>query len=316
MSAKIELVLTCIRLGSRNTNLYRFERPEGGSLPPVAPGAHISLHLPGGMERQYSLLHAGENLKAYDIAVKREEDSRGGSRWIHDRLRVGMRLQVSPPRNHFPLDEGAAFSLLIAGGIGITPIYAMAHRLRDLGRPFELHYTVRSRSDAILLDELSQWENVTIRIGEESAGAPFALARIVGDAPADAHIYCCGPNGMLEAFEEAGRASSRSADHMHVEYFEARFEAATDHQFTIELARSQTELVVPAGKTILEVLRDAGIFVSYSCSEGVCGACETTVISGIPDHRDSILSEEERQANATMMVCCSGAKSDKLVLDL
>lgn len=316
MSDTLELILTCIRLGSRNTNIYSFERADGGVLPGTSPGAHIALHLPDGMERQYSLMQGEEHPTAYHIAVKREEDGRGGSRWIHDQLRVGMSLTINAPQNHFPLNEGADYSVLIAGGIGITPIYAMALRLRELGRPFELHYTVRSRADAILLKELGAWPNVAIRIGEESGGTKFPLADIVAAAPPQAHLYCCGPNEMLSVFEEAGVAGARPPKFMHVEYFAPKFEAATDHQFVIELARSQLELVVPAGKTIIEVVREAGVYVPYSCSEGVCGACETTVISGTPDHRDSILSEEEREANATMMVCCSGAKSDRLVLDL
>jgi len=316
MSDVIQLVLTSIRLAARGINFYSIERPDGGVLPDAEPGAHITLRLPGGLERQYSLLQADASPTAYHIAVKREADGRGGSAWIHDELRVGMTLPVIAPRNHFPLVESASNTVLIAGGIGITPIYAMAQRLMQRGRPFELHYTVRSRADGVLLRELADWPNVHIRIGEESGGQPFPLARIVSSAPADAHLYCCGPKAMLAAFEEAVAAAGRLPEQAHVEYFEPKFAAATEKSFTVELARSHRQFTVPEGKTILEVLMAAGIYVSHSCSEGVCGACETTVLSGIPDHRDSILSDEERAANATMMVCCSGAISEKLVLDL
>lgn len=316
MTETLDLKLTSIVLGSDSVNLYSFAPVGGGTLPPAEPGAHITLLLPDGMERQYSLMNIGQAPRYYQIGVKRELNSRGGSAYLHDQLRVGMVIPVRPPENHFPLVEDADDYILIGGGIGITPIYAMAQKLTALDRRFRLFYTARCRSDAILLDEIASWPNAELRFDDECGGQPFPLAETVGRAGSGTHLYCCGPGPMLEAFEAAGKAAGVSEDRIHVEYFAAKHEAATDHTFVVELARSKKELVVPKGKTILEVLIASGIYVSHSCSEGVCGACETTVLAGRPDHRDAILNEQEREANETMMICCSGSLSDRLVLDI
>ena len=316
MTDTLQLRLTSIVLGSDSVNLYTFADAGGGVLPPAEPGAHITLVLPEVGERQYSLVNIGEAPRHYTIGVKREVEGRGGSAYLHDQVRVGMVLEARAPRNHFPLVEDADDYILIAGGIGITPIYAMAQRLTNLGRPFRLHYTARTRSDAALCEEGGAWPDASVRFDDEYGGEPFPLAQVVAGAGPGTHLYCCGPGGMLEAFEEAGRAAGIPEDRIHVEYFTPKHEAATDHSYVVVLARSGKELVVPKGKTILEVLTAAGIYVSHSCSEGVCGACETTVISGRPDHRDSILSEQEREASETMMICCSGSLSERLVLDI
>ncbi|MBD7939949.1 PDR/VanB family oxidoreductase [Brevundimonas guildfordensis] len=316
MTESIDLKLTSIVLGSDSVNLYSFAPAGGGALPPAEAGAHITLLLPGGLERQYSLVNIGDAPTHYTIGVKREAESRGGSAYVHDSLRVGMVVPVLPPQNHFPLVEDAEDYILIGGGIGITPIYAMAQRLTALGRRFRLYYTARSRSDAILLDEIAAWPSAELRFDDECDGQPFPLAQTVTSAGSGTHLYCCGPGGMLNAFEEAGRACGIPQDRIHVEYFAAKHEAATDQTYVVELARSKKELVVPKGKTILEVLIASGVYVSHSCSEGVCGACETTVLSGKPDHRDAILNDQEREASETMMICCSGSLSERLVLDI
>ena len=316
MTESIDLKLTSIVLGSDSVNLYSFAPVAGGTLPAAEPGAHITLLLPEGMERQYSLVNIGEAPTHYTIGVKREVEGRGGSAYIHDQLRVGTVLKVLPPQNHFPLVEDAEDYILIGGGIGITPIYAMAQRLKALGRKFTLHYSARCRSDAVLLDEIAAWPEARLRFDDECNGAHFPLLETVGSAGPGTHLYCCGPGPMLTAFEEAGRTCGVDESRIHVEYFAAKHEAATDQTYVIELARSKKELVVPMGKTILDVLIANGIYVSHSCSEGVCGACETTVISGRPDHRDAILNEQEREASETMMICCSGSLSERLVLDI
>jgi ferredoxin-NADP reductase len=316
MTETLDLKLTRIDFGSDSVNLYSFTPVGGGTLPPAEPGAHITLLLPGGLERQYSLVDIGEAPTHYTIGVKREAESRGGSAYVHDELRVGMVLKVLPPQNHFPLVEDAEDYILIGGGIGITPIYAMAQRLKTLGRNFKLYYTARCRSDAILLDEIAQWPNAELRFDVECEGHPFPLVETVNGAGPGTHLYCCGPGGMLNAFEEAGRSCGVDEGRIHVEYFAAKHEAATDQTYVVELARSKKELVVPKGKTILDVLIANGVYVSHSCSEGVCGACETSVISGRPDHRDAILNEQEREASETMMICCSGSLSERLVLDI
>ena len=313
-SDRQEMVLVDIRLAARDTNLYTFERPDGGVLPDATAGAHIGLHLPIGLERQYSLVTAEARPTSYTVGVKRDPASRGGSSWIHEKMRVGMTLPVSLPRNNFPLDETVAQTILFAGGIGITPIHCMARRLEALGRAFKLHYSCRSRADAAFLRELAGKSNARLHFDDEENGRFLPIADIVAAAPKGAHLYCCGPAPMLSAFEAA--AASRPPEEVHVEYFTQKHEAAKSGGFAVSLARSKRELTVPEGKSILRTLLDAGLDVSHSCEEGVCGACETGVLEGIPEHRDSILSQAERNAGKTMMICCSGSKSPRLTLDL
>jgi ferredoxin-NADP reductase len=310
----IEMMLTCIRMAARDTNLYTFQRPDRGPLPPAEPGAHIGLILPNGIERQYSLVHAASDLSEYTVGVKRDANSRGGSVFMHDQLRVGSKIPIVPPRNNFPLKEDAELVVLLAGGIGITPIYCMSKRLMEKGRPWELYYSCRARLDAAFLDELSQYPQAHFHFDDEEEGRFLNVAAIVETLPKTAHLYCCGPAPMLAAFEAA--TAHWPPEQIHVEYFTPKFAAAQEGGYVVELARSKRELTVPAGKSILQVVREAGIQVPHSCEEGVCGACETRVISGIPDHRDTILTEQERKESATMMICCSGSKSPRLVLDI
>ena len=311
----IELMLSGISFAARDTNLYRFERPDGGRLPGATPGAHINLLLPNGIERQYSLVNYGSDLDAYVVGVKLDAASRGGSLFMHNSLRVGATVPVEPPRNNFPLVEDAVHVVLFAGGIGITPIYCMVRRLKELGRPFDLYYSARSRADAAFLKELEPMPNVHLHFDEEKGGV-MPIPSIVPALPKTAHLYCCGPTPMLAAFEAAAAANGFPGAQVHVEYFTPKFTIAAEGGFVVELQRSKKELTVPEGKTILQIVREAGVDVPFSCEEGICGACETRVISGTPDHRDSILTESERKANATMMICCSGSKSPRLVLDL
>jgi ferredoxin-NADP reductase len=310
----IDVRLTAIRYAAKDTNLYEFRPLDGQPLPSTDPGAHIDIHLPNKMMRQYSLVSSGLDPRSYVVGIKRDPGSRGGSVFIHDQLKVGSVLKISQPRNNFNLVESAPHTILVAGGIGITPLYCMSQRLGSLGRPWHLYYSCRSRSEAAFLEELSYYDCVTFNFDEENGGTYLDLAAIVAQAPKDAHIYCCGPLPMLRAFEEATK--SFPSHQVHVEYFTAQSEVATEGGFILELARSKREVAVAKGQSILEALRACGIDITYSCEEGVCGACETTVLSGTPDHRDSILTESERQASKTMMVCCSGSKSDRLVLDL
>lgn len=303
-----------VRYAARDINLYSLARPDGAPLPPASPGSHVDLILPDGILRQYSLIDVDGPGDRYTIGVKRDAAGTGGSLFLHDRVPVGSMLRVSHPRNHFPLDEQAPHSVLIAGGIGVTPIYAMAARLARLGKPFEIHYSSRSRDDAALARELAGLGSCRFHYDAESDGRFLDLKAIVAAAPDGAHFYCCGPLPMLKAFEDA--TASLPPAHVHVEYFTAKEAAATEGGFTVELKRSGTSYVIPAGKTILDVLREAGLDVPASCEKGVCGTCETRVLAGTPDHRDAILTESEKRAGDTMMICCSGAKSDRLVLDL
>lgn len=311
-SGKIPMRLTEIRWLARHVYRLRLEALADAPLPLAEAGAHVGLLLPGGLERQYSLLSCADP-GAYVVGVKREADGRGGSRYIHDMLRVGAEIEVDPPRNNFPLHEDAALSVFFAGGIGITPIHAMIERLDALGRRWELHYSARSREEMALRARFDGLPNAHLYCTGDGQARP-ALAEVVAALPADAHLYCCGPASMLHAFEEA--CAGRDPDHVHVEYFTQKYAQALDGGYTVELARSGSAHQVPSGKTILEVLREAGLELTSSCEEGICGACETRVLAGRPDHRDAILTDRERAAGASMMICCSGSLDDRLVLDL
>jgi tetrachlorobenzoquinone reductase len=315
----VEVRVERISYEAENINSYELVAPNGGELVPFTAGGHIDLHLPNGMIRSYSLLNDQQERRRYVIAVNKDAASRGGSSFIHDTIRAGDLITVSHPRNNFALHEAAEHSVLIAGGIGITPLMSMVRRLEDLGRTWELFYAARTRFAAAFLEELSAVRpnvhlNLHADFDDERAGRLFDIAGIVAKAPANAHLYCCGPVPMLEAFETA--AADRASDHVHVEYFKAKEVPALEGGFEITLARSKRTISVEAGKTILDALLDAGIAANYACTEGVCGTCETRVLEGTPDHRDQYLSKDEQATNTTIMICCSGSKSHTLVLDL
>jgi ferredoxin-NADP reductase len=312
--ALIEVRLSAIRYAARDTNLYEFTSLDGKPLPAYQPGAHIDVHLPNGVVRQYSLLEPEPQPHRYMIGVKRDPASRGGSRYVHDELRVGRALKISAPRNNFPLAEDARHVILFAGGIGITPIWCMVQRLEKLGRSWKLYYACRSRSDMAFLRALEAMASSTFHFDDEAGGKFLDVIGIVAAAPKDAHLYCCGPTPMLNAFEAA--TANWPRDQIHIEYFTPKQEPAKTGGFVVELARSGREFVIPEGKSILQVLLDAGVDVDYSCELGICGACEQRVISGTPEHRDAILTEEEQAANTKVMICCAGCKSERLVLDL
>lgn len=305
--------LTAIRYAAEGIHLYEFSPVEGDALPRFTAGAHIDLHLPNGLVRQYSLCNPQHETHRYVVGIKRDPSSRGGSSYVHEQLRVGTVLRVGGPRNHFALHEEARHTVLVAGGIGVTPIACMAQRLRELGASFEVHYSVRRREDAAFLDVLAG-ANLHLHVDAERDNAPLPVARIVTGAAHDAHLYCCGPGPMLDAFEAA--AAGRPAGHVHLERFAAAAPVVADGGFTVQLARAGRSIYIAKGCTILDALRDQGVSVQASCEQGICGSCETRVLSGRPDHRDSLLSDEEKQANQVMMVCCSGSKDPLLVLDL
>lgn len=297
-----------------NVHSYELCASERGELPPFTAGAHIDLTLPNGLVRSYSLVNPQSERHRYVIAVQKDRVSRGGSKWVHENFRVGDIVAVNGPRNNFALNETADKSVFIAGGIGITPILSMVERLGALGRAWELIYCARKRSGTAFLEALEKKPEVRFNFDEEPGGKMLDIAAVVKALPANGHLYCCGPLPMLEAFEQATKHLAR--DRVHVEYFTAKEPPARTGGFKVVLAKSGREFMVPPGKTILDTLRDSGIDVAHSCTEGVCGTCETKVLDGIPDHRDLILTDTERASNKTMMICCSGSKSEKLVLDL
>ena len=234
---------------------------------------------------------------------------------MFDRLQVGHALPVDLPRNNFPLDGQAGHSVLFAGGIGITPIWCMMRELEASGRVWTMHYAARSRGEAPFASVLESDSRVHLHFDDEQGGV-LPIASAIERAPVGAHFYCCGPAPMLESFEQEARAAGIAAERVHVEYFTQRFEADRAGGYAVSLARSGIELQIGPGQSILGAVLAAGVDVPFSCEDGICGACETRVLSGEVDHRDSILSDQERAANATMFICCSGARGDRLVLDL
>jgi tetrachlorobenzoquinone reductase len=318
LGSLIDVQLAEVETVARDTRVYTLRRPEGMSLPAYQPGAHIDIHLPNGLVRQFSLLNPAESPDSYVVAIKLDPASRGGSRFIFEQLQVGQTLKISAPRNNFPLVEGGEPIVLFAGGIGITPIWCMAQQLDAQARDWKLYYSCRSRADMAFLALLEKFgpQRVHLHFDDEADGKFLDLAAAIAAAPADAHLYCCGPNPMLTAFQAA--TSGRPSGRVHVEYFTPKEEAASGKLggFWVELARSGEEYFIPEGRKILEVLYEAGVDVDYSCELGICGECVTRVISGIPEHHDSVLSEEEQAANEKVMICCAGCKTERLVLDM
>jgi ferredoxin-NADP reductase len=288
--------------------------PTHDELPGFTAGAHIDLHLPNGVVRSYSLSNSPSERHRYVVGVLNDRNSRGGSRYVHEQLRVGASLSISAPRNNFALDEAAEHTVLVAGGIGITPIICMYQRLRDLGKSVELMYCARSSAEAAFRDHL-QAPGVSFHFDMEK-GSPPDLRSYLASKHASAHFYCCGPTPMLNAFE--GVCAELGLPKVHIERFTPAepVEAVQGSAYVAYLAQSQKSVTVPAGKSLLDALLESGTQVEHSCREGVCGACETRVLEGVPEHRDGVLSKAERESGKMMMVCVSGCKGGRLVLDL
>ncbi|AOJ06508.1 cytochrome P450/oxidoreductase [Burkholderia mayonis] len=294
----------------------RLVAPDGAPLPRWGAGAHIDVECGDtGLSRQYSLCGDPAERGAYEIAVLREPASRGGSAWMHERLQSGMRVRIRGPRNHFPLDERASRAILIAGGIGITPIGAIAREARARGVDYALHYSGRSRRTMAFVDELAalHGDRLHLHVSDECTRHDFAAL----DVAPGTQVYACGPARMLDAL--AACAPRWPAHALRVEHFAAgapRFDPAAAQSFEVELKDSGVTLTVPANRTLLATLRAANVDVQSDCEEGLCGSCEVRVLAGEVDHRDSVLSTGERAANTRMMACCSRAKRGRLVLEL
>lgn len=308
-----------IRTLGQDIRAFDLVPADGRPLRPAGAGAHIDVYTPSGALRQYSLCGDAGG-RGYTIAVKREANGRGGSANMHDAVTVGDAMGIAGPRNHFPLTPSAGYSMLVAGGIGITPIYAMIHELEAAGRAWELHYCARSAQCAAFHEELTSRypDRVHTYFSEEPLLDVEELTRALDDGsrPADTHLYCCGPAGLMQAVRDAVPAAD--AARVHFEWFAAPVSAApaVNQPFEVQLASSGLVVQVPADRSLLRTLMDHGVLVQSSCESGVCGTCETRVLSGEIDHRDALLSEEERQTGQSMMVCVSRARRGRIVLDL
>jgi cytochrome P450/ferredoxin-NADP reductase len=287
---------------------------DGRPLPAWEPGAHVDLVLDGAPTRQYSLCGDPTDHGAYRLGILRDPDGRGSSLFVHDRLAVGDRVHVRGPRNNFPL-VGSPRYLFVAGGIGITPLLPMIRAAEAAGADWRLVYGGRHRASMAFLDELAGYgDRVSVRPQDETG--LLDLDALLGTPQPDTLVYCCGPEPLLAAVEQRCAGWPRGA--LHVERFAPRPQAepARAVAFDVVLAQSGRTLTVPPDRSILSVLEQAGVGVLSSCAEGTCGTCETTVLEGVPEHRDSVLDEQERERNDCMMICVSRACSDRLVLDL
>lgn len=290
---------------------------DGEQLPQWTPGAHVSLALEPGLVRQYSLCGSRSRGDRYAIAVLLEPNGRGGSRYVHERLELDHVVRVSAPRNNFELRDAEKY-LFIAGGIGITPIIPMIAEVESRGCDWRLVYGGRQRSSMAFADELAERYGDRVEVRPQADAGHLPVAQLVDELARDSLVYACGPAPLLEALETECRRAD-VLDRLETERFVASPEVAPradDSEFRVVLQVAGLDLVVPSSTSILDVIEGAGVAVDSSCREGTCGTCETGVIEGVPDHRDALLSDEERAANDTMMICVSRCKGARLVLDL
>jgi tetrachlorobenzoquinone reductase len=320
---RIEVLVRSMTLLASDTIAVEFVPSDETELPAFESGAHVDLLLPNGIRRSYSLCNRPTDRNRYVVGVKKANPSRGASSYIHDHLRVGQRIEITGPRNNFPLAQAAERSIFIAGGIGITPIWSMIQTLESDGRPWKLFYAARTSKDAAFLRELqalgaAHSGRVDIRFDHEPGVAMLDIEGIVNEnADPGAHFYACGPSPMLDAFEAATKSIPET--NRHLERFSADAKESSEGalaEYDVVLAKSAMTLRITAEKSLLDTLLDSGVNVEFSCMEGICGSCRVAVQEGLPDHRDHVLTEEERARNDCVLVCCCGSRTERLVLDL
>ncbi|WP_341318369.1 cytochrome P450/oxidoreductase [Paraburkholderia sp. IMGN_8] len=310
------VVVTSVTYAGADIVRVKLASPDGRPLPRWTPGSHIDVECGNtGISRQYSLCGDPDDAGSFEIAVLREPHGRGCSEWVHNNVKAGALLRIRGPRNHFRLDETAKKVILIAGGIGITPISAMVRRAKALGLDYELHFSGRTRVSMALLDELAtlHGDRMRVYVSDEGTRNDFSALQIADGT----QVYACGPARMLEALQRASAAWPD--DTLKVEHFESTIgtpDPDKEHAFEVQLKDSGLVVMVPADQTLLAALRRANVDVQSDCEEGLCGSCEVRVLAGEVDHRDVVLTRGERQSNTRMMTCCSRAKGRKLVLEL
>ncbi|WP_163576178.1 PDR/VanB family oxidoreductase [Halomonas faecis] len=320
-SAALSLIVEVKARHDEAQDIVTFELadPHGRPLPAFSAGAHIDVRVKDGVIRQYSLCNHPEERDRYLIGVLREPASRGGSVAMHDDIRKGDLLQISAPKNHFPL-EPASRTLLLAGGIGITPLLCMAERLAHTNADFELHYCTRSPARTAFRERIAASrfaDRVHFHFDDGEPSQRLDLEALLGTPDPDAHVYVCGPSGFIDAVLSTCKEKGWPGERLHTEYFTgAIVDTADDDSFEVRIASSGASFTVPADKTVHQVLAENGIEIMVSCEQGVCGTCLTRVLEGEPDHRDLYLEDHEHAANDQFTPCCSRAKSQVLVLDL
>ncbi len=314
-----------VRVQSRTeeaVDICSFELVEvqGRPMPGFSAGSHVDVELGNGLTRQYSLCNDPSENHRYLIAVLRDEHSRGGSRAMHEQVNIGDILTISTPKNHFPLAHGGKRSLLLAGGIGVTPILCMAERLAVMGADFEMHYCTRSRQRMAFHARISAAIYAPRVQFHHDDGAPqqkLDLVNLLAKPEAGTHLYVCGPKGFMDAVLSTARAAAWPEEQLHYEFFGAHIaKSANDQRFQVKLASSGRIVTVPKDRTVVQALAEAGVEVQTSCEQGVCGTCVTRVLEGEPDHKDLYLTPEEQAKNDQFTPCCSRSKSALLVLDL
>ncbi|WP_434113349.1 PDR/VanB family oxidoreductase [Paraburkholderia caffeinilytica] len=316
----IQVKVTQLKREAEGILGIELQAADGAALAPFEPGAHIDVHLAGGLTRQYSLCNDAVETDRYRLGVSLSATSRGGSSYLHTSLREGDLLTISEPRTLFGLSREATSHRFIAGGIGITPILSMIRWCVRHAVPWQLHYCVRSRMCAAYLDELRAFAGkVYVHANDElTSGAP-EIQTLMSDVKPGEHIYCCGPGGLMDAVSHHGQQSGIPRENLHFERFTASPVQVADRReraFTIVLARLGMRCVVEPDESILESLERHGVCPPFSCREGLCRSCEVAVLSGEVEHRDYVLSEHEQTCGKSLMICVSRANSDELVIDL
>lgn len=304
---------------NREVFLFDLFPLEGDTLPRFSAGAHIDVEAAPGIVRSYSLCNSASASDRYQIAVLREVSSRGGSAAMHDTIHEGDVIRISEPKNHFPLLPGRHQSLLLAGGIGVTPLLSMAGQLDLEGASFCMHYCTRSAEHAALREYIHQASfanRVIFHADDDDGGAPFNLGKVLAEADSDAHLYVCGPAGFINTVCSTATTAGWSQERIHFEAFSAEPRSEPSSDFDVLIASSGVHVRVPSDLSIVQALGKAGISVPVSCEQGVCGTCKTGLLDGVPDHRDLYLTDAEKDSNSHILLCCSRARSPSLVLDL
>jgi vanillate O-demethylase ferredoxin subunit len=317
-----ELAVRVARKSVEAIDICCFElvHADGHALPAFSAGSHIDVHLPDGITRQYSLCNDPAETHRYLIGVLRDPATRGGSKAMHDLVNEGDLLQISAPRNHFALARESTRSVLLAGGIGVTPILCMAERLAISGAAFEMHYCSRSRGRMAFHDRIAASafaSRVRFHFDDGAAGQKLDISALLATPGAGVHLYVCGPRGFMDAVLGTARSQGWPEEQLHYEYFAAgTTQSAGATSFKVKLASSGRIVLVPAGQTVVQALAAVGIVIPTACGQGVCGTCITRLLDGVPDHKDLYLSPQEQAQNDQFTPCCSRSKSALLVLDL